>query len=139
MPQVNVYIQFNGNTEEAFMFYRSIFGGKFLEIQRFDENPEQKVSIEDRQKIMHIAYQVGDNLVIHGADVLDSDGQPKAQGNNFHLLVEPDSREEVDLFFNKLSEDGTVTMPLQETYWGSYYGHCTDKFGIQWRFKVYNK
>ena len=139
MPQVNVYINFNGETEEAFQFYRSIFGGEFLEIQRFDENPDQSLSDHEKQKIMHIAYQIGDNLVIHGADVLESSGQPRAEGNNFHLLVEPGSREEIDRLFGLLSKDGKVTMPLQETYWGSYYGHCTDKYGIQWRFKVYNK
>ena len=72
MPQVNVYINFNGETEEAFQFYRSIFGGEFLEIQRFDENPDQSLSDHEKQKIMHIAYQIGDNLVIHGADVLES-------------------------------------------------------------------
>ena len=139
MPQVNVYINFNGTTEEAFLFYRSIFGGEFIETQRFSENSEESISDEDKQKIMHIAYQIGDNLTIHGADVLESTNQPKVGGNNFHLLIEPDSREEVDRYFNMLSAGGTVTMPLQETYWGSYYGHCTDKFGIQWRFKVYNQ
>lgn len=139
MTKVNVYINFNGNTEDAFTFYRSVFGGEFLEIQRFEENPDLTIAEKEKKKIMHIAYQIGENLVIHGADLLATEDQQKAQGSNFHLLVEPSSREEVDRLFNLLSAGGTVSMPLQETYWGSYYGHCRDRFGIQWRFKIYNQ
>ena len=133
MATINVYLNFPGNTEEAFKFYRTVFGGEFLRLQRFKDTSEKdRVAAAEQEKIMHIQLQVAKNLVLHATDALESMGQKLKVGNNFSLLLETETKEESDQFFKSLSAGGKVDMPMQNTFWGAYYGMLTDKFGIQW-------
>jgi len=133
MTVVNPYLNFNGNTEEAFNFYKSIFGGEFRTVMRFKDNPQcADMSDADKERIMHIALPIGNNTVLMATDSLESLGQKLTVGNNFYICLSPDSKEEADRLFNELSADGKVEMPIQDMFWGSYWGSLTDKFGVQW-------
>ena len=133
MPSVNPYLNFPGNTEEAFNFYKSVFGGEFLMVQRFKDTPESgKMPAGDHNKIMHIALPIGKGNILMATDALESMGQKLIQGNNFSLSLEADSHEDADNLFNKLSAGGKVEMAMQKTFWGAYFGMFQDKFGIQW-------
>jgi len=133
MISINPYLNFNGNTEEAFKFYKSVFGGEFMTIQRFKDTPESgKISAGDQDKIMHIALPIGKGNIIMGTDALESAGQSLTQGNNFHLAVSTDSDEETRNIFKALSAGGKITVALEKMFWGAYFGMCTDKFGVQW-------
>jgi len=136
MTTVNIYITFNGNCEEAFTFYKSVFGGEFPYIGRFKEMPPQEgmppMAAEDGEKIMHVSLPVSKETVLMGSDTIGEWGFSLKTGNNFSVMVGTDSREEADRLFNGLSEDGKVTMPMDKTFWGSYFGMFTDKFGINW-------
>lgn len=133
MTVVNPYLNFNGNTEEAFNFYKSIFGGEFRTVMRFKDNPQcADMSDADKERIMHIALPIGNNTVLMATDSLESSGQKLTVGNNFYICLSPNSKEEADRLFNGLSADGQVEMPIQDMFWGSYWGSLTDKFGVQW-------
>ncbi len=133
MATVNPYLNFNGNTEEAFNFYKSVFGGEFITIQRFKDTPEaDKIPEADRDKIMHIALPVGDGTILMATDALESMGHPLTVGNNFYMSVNAVSEKEADKLFKALSAGGQVTIPLEKAFWGAYFGIFTDKFGIQW-------
>ena len=133
MP-VLTYLSFNGNCREALDFYRSVFGGEYVIIQTFgDGPPDMGVPESDRDKIMHATLTVGDGVIM-GSDMPSNFGPPPVMGNNFSLSYPTQSREETDELFAKMSEGGKVTMPLQDMFWGSYFGACTDKFGINWQF-----
>ena len=130
MP-LNPYLTFDGDCREAFEFYRSVFGGEFRDFVTFAEGPpEMEVAEADKQKMMHVCLPVGESLLM-GSDT-DSSSPPLAIGDNFSIAITGDSRDHCDLLFAGLSAGGTVAMPLQETHWGSYFGMCRDKFGIQW-------
>ena len=133
MTAVNPYLNFMGNTEEAFTFYKSVFGGEFSALQRFKDTPEaEKVSAADREKIMHISLPIGKGVTLMATDALESMGQKLEVGNNFSLSIDAESRAEADRLFDGLSKGGKVEMPMQKTFWGSYFGMIEDKFGIQW-------
>jgi len=133
MATVNPYLNFRGNTEEAFNFYKSVFGTEFRFVLKFKDTPDgDKMSDEDKEKIMHISLPVGDNMVLMGTDSLESAGHTFNAGNNFSLAIAPASEEEADKLFNALSAGGTITMPLSKVFWGAYFGMLTDKFGTQW-------
>lgn len=133
MATVNSYLNFNGNTEEAFNFYKSVFGGEFTVLQRFKDNPDgDKMSAADLEKIMHISLQIGHGSVLMATDALESMGHKFVPGNNFHLAVMAESEEEANKLFNGLSAGGKITVPLQKSSWGALFGMFTDKFGIQW-------
>ena len=134
MKSINPYINFDGNCEEAFLFYQSIFGGEFPYIGRFSEMPadgEFKVPESAANKIMHVSLPIG-NSVLMGCDSCEGFGPPLQVGNNFSVSANADSDEEVDRVFNALAEGGSVNMPPNKTFWGSYFGMLTDKFGINW-------
>ena len=132
MAQINPYLNFPGNTEEAFNFYKSIFGGDFAMIQRFGDTPEAgNVAEEDKNKIMHVGLPVGNNVLMATDAVGDMCTTLKA-GNNISLSVSADTKEEADKIFNGLSEGGTIKMPMDNTFWGAYFGMVEDKFGVQW-------
>jgi PhnB protein len=132
MVALNAYLNFPGNTEEAFTFYKSVFGGEFAMVQRFKDTPEAgRVKPDELDKIMHIALPVGGNMLM-GTDALESMGHSVTRGTNFHLSLSPDSQEETDRLFHGLSAGGTVVVPLEKMFWGAYFGMCTDKFGISW-------
>lgn len=133
MVTINPYLNFSGNTEEAFNFYKTVFGGEFLMVQRFKDTPEAgDLSDHEKEKLMHISLPVGKGNVIMATDALESMGHKVTPGNNFHLSVETESKEEANRIFKSLSDGGKVTMPQDNTFWGSYFGMLTDKYGIQW-------
>ena len=135
MEKINPYLHFLGNSEEAFNFYKSVFGGEFAMLQRFGEMPgseEMNLSDADKEKLMHVALPIGDNQVLMATDAIGEHAKDALIGNNFSLSVSTDSKEEADKIFNGLSEGGTITMPLSDTFWGAYFGMCKDKFDIQW-------
>jgi PhnB protein len=132
MKSVNPYINFNGNCEEAFEFYQSVFGGE-LRIVRFrDMENDMGVTGDDRNKIANIALPLNENTLLLGSDVLESFGQPVEAGNRFQIHLEAESVKEVEQLFNDLSNDAEVKMPLQQTEWAEKFGMCADKFGVQW-------
>ncbi|WP_207434352.1 VOC family protein [Sabulibacter ruber] len=133
MATIQPYLNFPGNTEEAFTFYKSVFGGEFLALQRFKDTTEaDRIPAHEQDKIMHIALPIGPGVILMGTDSLESMGQNLTIGNNFHLSIDTDSREEADKLFSALSAGGKTTMPIQDVFWGSYFGMLIDKFGIQW-------
>ena len=134
MATINPYLNFPGNTEEAFNFYRSVFGGEFTIVMRYKDMPEgsDNLSAEDREKLMHISLPIGNGNILMGTDAMGSMGQSLTVGNNFVLSISTKSEAETDKIFNGLSAGGQVTMPLQQTFWSPYFGMLTDKFGIQW-------
>lgn len=133
MAAINPYLNFLGNTEEAFNFYKSVFGGEFAMIQRFKDTPESdKLSAEEQNKLMHIALPIGNGNVLMGTDALESMGHTLTVGNNFSLSISADSKEEAEKIFNGLAEGGDVEMAMQDTFWGAYFGMTADKFGIKW-------
>jgi PhnB protein len=133
MAVVNAYLNFPGNTEEAFNFYRSVFGGELLNLQRFKDTPHgDQMSATDKEKIMHVALIIGKETMIMATDTLESMGQSLTIGDNISLALSPDSEEEATKLFNGLSAGGKVTMPMENMFWGAYFGMLTDKFGIHW-------
>lgn len=127
------YVTFNGNTEEAFDFYKTALNGKIANIQRFGDSPHgAQMSDADKNKIMHIALEAPNGVNLMGNDYLDFMGEPFVAGNNFSLSLHPDSEELADQLFNNLSEGGTVTVPMSKAPWGDYFGMFNDKFGIKW-------
>lgn len=133
MVSVNPYLNFAGNTEEAFTFYRSVFGGDFKFLQRFKDTPEgPKVPENEKDMVMHVALPMGKGNTLMATDALESMGQKLNFGNNIYLSIEAESKEEAKKIFSGLSAGGKVTMPLQDTFWGAYFGMLKDKFGVPW-------
>jgi PhnB protein len=132
MATLNPYLNFMGNTEEAFNFYKSVFGGEFPMVMRFKDTAESaRVPAHEQDKIMHIALPIGNNVLM-GTDALESMGHTIKPGTNFSLSISAQSQEEADRIFNGLSAGGQVTAPLKKEFWGAYFGMLTDKFGISW-------
>jgi len=136
MAQVATYLNFNRNTEEAFNFYKSVFGTAFMGVMRHSDVPVPEghpgPSEEDRNLIINIALPIMDGHVLMGTDAPESMGFTVTQGNNVHICLMPETREESDRLFTALSDGGKVEMPMQDMFWGDYYGSFTDKFGINW-------
>jgi PhnB protein len=131
MKQVSPYLNFAGNTEEAFQFYQSVFGGE-LGILRFQEfGDAMNIPEQDRNKVAHAHLSLGTNMMM-ATDTLESLGQQLTVGNNFYIFIETDSVDETEQLFNALSSGGDVEMPLQQTEWAERHGICKDKFGVQW-------
>jgi len=132
MKAANPYLTFNGNTEEAFSFYRSVFGGEFPMVLRYRDFPDNSMnaSEDELDRIAHIALPLGESILM-GMDTLGSQGRATI-GNNFHIVVEAESAVEADRVFDALAEGGSVEMPMQGTEWAEKYGICTDRFGVQW-------
>jgi PhnB protein len=133
MAAINPYLNFPGNTEEVFNFYKSVFGGEFGMVQRFKDSPEtSNVPDNEKDKIMHISLPIGNGNVLMATDALESQGHKVEPGNNFYISINTDSKSETEKLFNGLSAGGTIEMPLENTFWGAYFGMFTDKFGIKW-------
>lgn len=135
MTTVNVYLTFDGDCEEAFNFYKSVFGGEFSYLGRFkDMRPTEGVPPQTEtagERIMHVSLPVSEETILMGSD--SGDWGAKLQvGNNFSVSINTDSKNEADRLFAELSQGGQVTMPVGDTFWGSYFGSFTDKFGINW-------
>jgi PhnB protein len=144
MSRVSTYLNFARNTEEAFNFYKSVFGGEFEgPISRFAEIPPQEgqppLSDADKNLVMHVSLPILGGHRLMGTDAPESMGFHVREGNNVYINLEPDTRAETDRLFKGLSEGGTVEMELQEMFWGDYFGSCKDKFGVQWMFACSSK
>ncbi len=133
MVKIHPHINFNGNAEEAFHFYRSVLGGEFLQLIRFKDLsfPGFEVSVKEANKIMHIALQIG-NGTLSGNDVPEILGEVNENENRSKISVSTESREEADKIFNELSVGGQIEMPLEDSPWGTYFCMFRDKFGIEW-------
>jgi len=133
MALINPHINFNGNAEEAFNFYRSVFGGEFTKVVRFKEisNAEFPANEKDADKIMHIALPIGKNFLM-GNDVPEFMGRVNENENRSKINIAVESREEADKLFKGLSAGGDVEMPIGDSPWGSYFAMFRDKFGIEW-------
>ena len=135
MPKINPYLTFLGNCEEAFHFYRSVFGGEFPYVGRFSDMPPAEgvtLSEEDKSKIMHMSLPMDEGTALMGSDTGGEWAPKTVIGNNVSMSVTADSKEDADRYFAQLSEGGEVTMPMEDTFWGDYFGMCTDRFGIHW-------
>ena len=131
MALINPYINFNGNAEEAFNFYKSVFGGEFAIIMRFGDMPNSDISESERNKIMHIALPIGKNVLMAN-DVPEFMGRVNENENRSKISISAESREEADRLFIGLSAGGNVEMPMSDSPWGSYFGMFRDKYGIEW-------
>ena len=142
MPSLNTYLNFNGNCEEAFNFYRSVFGGEFQFVGRFKDMPadaDPMVSPEEGEKIMHISLPIGESSVLMGSDTGGEWASSHIQGNNFTISINADNKASADKIFKDLSTGGTVKMPMADTFWGDYFGMLEDKFGINWMMSFNEK
>ena len=133
MALINPHINFNGNAEEAFNFYKSVFGGEFTKIIRFKDlaGPEFPVAEKEANKIMHIALSIGKNFLMAN-DVPEIMGRTNENENRSKIFVATESREEADKLFNGLSAGGQIEGPIGDSPWGSYFGCFRDKYGIEW-------
>lgn len=144
MASVSTYLNFPRNTEEAFMFYKEVFGTEFdREIQRMGSVPPQEgqppLSEEDKNLVMHVSLPILAGHKLMGTDAPESMGFTVKFGNNMYINLEPDTRGEADKLFKALSTGGKVEMELQEMFWGDYFGSCVDKFGVMWMFNCASK
>lgn len=131
MAQINPHINFNGNAEEAFTFYRSVFGGDFAKVIRFKDLPAFQVAEHEANKIMHIALPIGSTSLMAN-DVPEFMGRTNENENRSKIVVNAESREEADKIFNGLSAGGNVEMPIGDSPWGTYFAMFRDKYGIEW-------
>lgn len=134
MAQINPYIHFNGNAEEAFTFYKSVFGGEFSMLMRFKDmsNPGFPIPKNEANKIMNIALAIGKHHVLMGSDTPESMGKHNENENRSKIFIRAESKEEADRLFKGLSEGGQIEMPLGDSPWESYFGMLRDKFGVEW-------
>jgi PhnB protein len=145
MARTSTYLNFSRNTEEAFHFYKSIFGGDFSGggIARFRDVPPSEgmppIQEEDKNLVMHIELPILGGHFLMGTDAPESMGFHLNKGNNVHINLEPDTKEETKKLFDALSAGGKITMKLQDMFWGAYYGSCTDKFEVQWMLNCAKK
>jgi PhnB protein len=141
MARVSIYLNFPRHTEEAFLFYQSIFGGEFTGgITRMGgPAPEGMPPLDEADKnlVMHVELPILGGFVLMGTDAPESMGFQVQQGNAFHINLEPDTLEETQKLYDALSAGGQVSQPLEKAFWGAYYGSCTDKYGVQWMFNCY--
>jgi PhnB protein len=144
MARVSTYLNFAGNTEEAFNFYKSVFGTEFVgEIDRMGDVPPQEgqpeLSEEDKNLVMNVQLPIVGGHLLMGTDATESMGFKVNQGNNVYINLEPDTRAETEKLFNALGDGGEVEMPLQVMFWGDYFGSLTDKYGVRWMFNCDEK
>ncbi|UPT69683.1 MAG: VOC family protein [Flavobacterium sp. JAD_PAG50586_2] len=137
MASINPYLIFNGNCEEAFLFYKSVFGGEFPYIGKFSDMPPSEdencppPSADEMNRIMHVSLPIGNDTILMGSDSTSQSGDV-AIGGNVSMSLNTESRAEADKLFNGLSVGGNIIMPMQNTFWGAYFGMFVDKFGIHW-------
>lgn len=134
MASINPYIHFNGNAEEAFTFYKSVFGGAFSRIARFKEfsSDEHPISETEANKIAHIALPIGKTNILMGSDTPEFMGKHNENETRSKISITAESKEEADKIFNGLSKGGQIEMPMADSPWGSYFGMFRDKFGFEW-------
>ncbi len=143
MAKVSVYLNFQGNTEEAFNFYKSVFNTEFVTPVMYFKDISNQEGMPpfpegDLNKVMHACLPILGGIQIMGTDMLESMGQKVIIGNNTTINLEPDSRAKTERLFNALSKGATHVAPLQDMFWGAYWGCCLDKYGIRWMFSFNN-
>ncbi|WP_407429855.1 VOC family protein [Arcticibacter sp.] len=137
--KLNPYLNFDGNAEKAFQFYQSVFGGELF-IQKMGSAPgTEGLSEEEKNLAMHVSIPIGDGQFLMASDCIKSQGHTLVNGNNNYISVSPDSREEAERIFNGLSEGGKIEMPLEDMFWGDYFGSFQDKFGTFWMINYANQ
>lgn len=145
MARVSTYLNFPRQTEEAFNFYKSVFGGEFNggRIARFKDIPPSDdalpIADEDKNLVMHVELTITGGHILMGTDAPESMGFKVNFGNNVYINLEPDTKEETTKLFTALSKGGKITMELQDMFWGAFFGSCTDKYGVQWMFNCMGK
>lgn len=140
MAKMNPYLNFDGKAEEAFNFYKSVFGGEFDGVHRMADMPHaDQLPENEKNRLMHIALPIDANTTLMASDIMPSMGHTLNVGNNVYISLHPESREEAERLFNGLSAGGKVEMPLEDTFWGAYYGSFKDKYGIQWMVNYQNE
>jgi len=138
MALINPYIQFNGNAEEAFGFYKSVFGGEFVKLMRYQDlsSPEHPIAEIDANRLMHVALPIGKSNVLLGSDVLEMMGHVTETDNRNTISITAESRHEADTLFHGLSAGGRIEMPMADGPLGAYFGMFADKYGVQWMVHV---
>lgn len=143
MKDINIYLNFAGNCEAAFTFYKSVFGGEFTYIGRFKEMPKQEgmpdLPKDMEEMIMHVGLPIGKHAVLMGSDTGGEWAPTFVQGNNFAISLSVDTKEEADHYFKALSANGKVIMPMEDAFWGDYFGQFVDQFGISWMIMTESK
>lgn len=134
MATIHPYLIFNGQCEEAFQLYKSVFGGEFAQMSKFGDMPDdgsEDLPESEKNRVMHVAFPIDNQTILMGSDSNSKSGDVII-GNNISISINTDSKDEADRLYNGLSSGGTITMPLQNTFWGAYFGMFTDQFGINW-------
>lgn len=133
MALINPYLTFNGNCEEAFTFYKSVFGGDFPYVGRYKDMPDAgNLPESEKEKIMHMSLPISKETVLMGSDSSDAFGHATKIGNNISISINAGTEDEARRLFDGLSAGGTITMPMEKTFWGAFFGMFIDKFGINW-------
>ncbi|MGG6231007.1 VOC family protein [Tenacibaculum sp. SDUM215027] len=131
--KVNPYLNFDGDAEQAFNFYKSVFGGEFIANMKMSDAPDVgKLPENERNRIMHISLPLSKDTILMASDTVPYMGHKLNKGNNNYISLHPESREEADRLFNRLSVDGKIEMPMEDQFWGDYFGSFVDKFGVHW-------
>ncbi|MCK0145918.1 VOC family protein [Arenibacter sp. F26102] len=131
--KVDPYLNFDGNAEEAFVFYKSVFGGEFSANMKMSEAPGgEELSQEDKNRTMHIALPIGNDTLLMASDIIPSAGHVLQPGSQTYIMLTADSRKEADRLFNGLSKEGDIEMKMADMFWGDYFGSFIDRFGIRW-------
>jgi PhnB protein len=132
MQLVHVYLNFPGNTEEAFHYYEKVFGTKIVMMQTFGETTFMQAPESAKKKIMHVQLPITESVHLMGSDAVEGFGPPLKVGNNFHISIVANDKAEADRVFAALSDGGAVAMPLANAPWGPYFGMCVDRFSVHW-------
>jgi PhnB protein len=136
MATIHPYLNFNGTAEKAFRFYESVFGGE-LYIQKMKDVPGTE-NIPEQDHVMHASLKIGNNLLM-ASDILESAGHKLQEGNNYYISYEPDNRAEADRIFTALAEGGKIETPMEDMFWGAYFGSVQDQYGIRWMINCTQK
>jgi PhnB protein len=133
MINTDIYLHFDGQCEEAFQFYQTIFGGEFITAQRYGDMPgSDKMNDANRKRMMHISLKITPATTLMGSDIPSDDDRNFQPGTNFHICLQAETEKEANKLFQLLAKDGKVEMPMNKTFWGAYFGMAEDKFGIHW-------
>lgn len=143
MIRILPYLNFDGQTEEAFKFYKSVFGGEFDTFQRFSEVPQSadmpEIPEDEANRVMHVSLPLAEGVMLMGSDIMPSAGHTLTVGNNVYISLHPDTREEGERLFGALSDGGEVEMAFEKQFWGDWYGSFTDTFGVRWMINVHEE
>lgn len=133
MRTMHPYLNFDGQAEEAFNFYKSVLGGEFISFQRMSDAPDsERFQENEKDRVMHVALPVNEHTILMASDCVRSAGNALKQGNNMYVHLAAESREDADRLFQGLSAGGTIEMPMEDMFWGDYFGSFKDRFGIHW-------